>query len=456
MEAANSGNWRQAWACGRAMSQQSLGPKGRIFHALAEMTPDVDDWIQAMKQPGPKGGCDATEIWNGEQGDLGSFFRLNQLALVPTSAYVANEVETCSKPQLREEQAEELGAEDFRRMQAQLQHHSRGFAVPPWSIPRDFWRVLLCDAGADENYDAPNLKALVRRLCSLIRKTTAPPLEWCLSKGCAIPKYNNKTSTRAFRLLHLLDPLSKTWIAGIWGKHCFNLQHTSFGFIKGRRREEVGMLLRALQYRLGKNKCSLLLCSFDVANAFPSIDWNALDSKPLKSFNPADRALLSRRYRNALCLVTDSSLNAGVFRPLTDNRQGDGPAAQQFARAFEAIIKKWSKDLFTLSELSMLAARDPWSKIPVFLGSLLFADDLLKIIPVVLPVGALNRCLQLITTLRTELQQHKMDLNLDKLQLLASWVGPGSARNRRDFLDLLGSTDLAKICKSTLKHLGMQ
>lgn len=121
-------------------------------------------------------------------------------------------------------------------------------------------------------------------LLTLIRRQGVTPIYWLLSQACAIPKFNNKTGTDALRLLHMLDPLGKCWVSGIWRQQKFNLPSWAFGFVPKRAREEAAITLRALSHRLLHAGYGILWLLYDVKNAFPSVAWESISGRPLRDF----------------------------------------------------------------------------------------------------------------------------------------------------------------------------
>ena len=135
-------------------------------------------------------------------------------------------------PALSDAEAEEYGAKDFAGLMWQMNKHSRGFAVPPWAMPKAIWQIILKGSSGP-------FQELLHRLCVLIRKVGRAPLLWSLSLGAPVPKHNGKPGTLGFRLLHLLDPVSKCWAGGIWRASPFELGPTSFEAVADHQREEA-------------------------------------------------------------------------------------------------------------------------------------------------------------------------------------------------------------------------
>ncbi|CAE8593443.1 unnamed protein product, partial [Polarella glacialis] len=374
IQAAGKHCWRQLWSGVRRISQSLLGPLGRVYHQLPNYDPTLDDWLQAMQLPGPQGGCHSKTIWQGEADELTSFLRMGQLALGPTdNAVLQQTAQDYVVP--TDAEATTQGLQDFEDLKVQLQRRTNGFAVPFWSLPKDLWRALLsgpwCNPGADTQLPM-HFHELFRQLCVLIRKTGQMPLQWLLSYGCGIPKYNGKPGVLSYRLLHLLDPVSKAWNAALWRRKNFRLGHTAFGFIAGRRREEANMLVRIMIHRLSKAGFLVIAALFDIANAFPSLSWRYLEQHSYKHIPSSDLHFLIRRHRHSLTLLIDAAQQAGAFRAMTGTRQGDTSAAQEFAKAYDSAIRNWRRHRYTVLDRHCFVARDPWTKTPVCLNAVLF------------------------------------------------------------------------------------
>lgn len=95
-------------------------------------------------------------------------------------------------------------------------------------------------------------------------------------------------------------------------------------------------------------KLLLLFFLFDVANAFPSIRWESLEKRTLKDRAPSDQRILQLRHRRALCAIIDFLDQVAIFKLGSGNRQGDGPAAQQFAQAFLKLVQAWLKETYNI------------------------------------------------------------------------------------------------------------
>lgn len=141
-----------------------------------------------------------------------------------------------------------------------------------------------------------------------------------------------------------------------------------------------------------------------------------------------------------------------ILLPLSGTRQGDAPSAQIFAHAMTKLVQQWSRMNFNFS-VSFLVGRDFWSGCSVFLGSVLFADDLLRCCCILDPKTVLARCELFNQTLKQVLNNANMDLNMDKFQMLVCWVE--SIKNAKQKMLLRPRFfPFCKKIKPIVKHLG--
>ncbi|CAE8618244.1 unnamed protein product [Polarella glacialis] len=456
-QAADKHCWRQIWSGVRKISQSLLGPRGRVYHRVPSYFPTIEEWLQTMQLPGPTGGCHSKTIWQGDTDELNSFLKMGQMALSPTDKTV---LQTTALDYTAPTEADAIarGQQDYVDLKAQLARRTNGFAIPQWSIPKDFWRLLLngpwCSSELQQQQQPTHYQQLLQQLCILIRKTGWLPLQWLLSYGCGVPKYNDKPGALGYRLLHLLDPVSKAWDAALWRRRPFRLGQTAYGFIQGRRREEANMLVRIMAHRLSQAGYLVIAALFDVANAFPSLAWPYLEQHSYKAIPNSDLHFLLSRHRQSLTFLTDAQQHAGVFRAMTGTRQGDTSAAQEFAKTFYSAIRDWCKSRYTVLDRLRFVARDPWTRTPVCLNSVLFADDLLKLIAVPRGSSPAQQLDSTIESLQQALHSLKLDLNMGKLQLMAFKQGPRENRRWNAFQDAVKAKTYCKANTTQTKHLG--
>lgn len=169
-------------------------------------------------------------------------------------------------------------------------------------------------------------------------------MKWLVSVGIPIWKRNSKDRPAAFRVIHLLDVLSKAWFRAVWSHVEHKPAPMVFGAFAHHRREEVAIINRIMQFRWAKVGLTLLAALFDQANAFNSVTWQALEGRAMRDYTNSDKHFLQLRNRQSLCVMGDAINHAGVFAAGTGTRQGVTPAAQQFAHTFQTIVRKFDRE----------------------------------------------------------------------------------------------------------------
>ena len=103
------------------------------------------------------------------------------------------------------------------------------------------------------------------------------PNSWQDSEAVQIGKSNGRRGCQAIRLINVLCPVGKAFYRGIWSGATKEGRYFSHGFRKGRRREAAILITHATTWKLRRVKRPHAVVYRDVANAFPSIGWEALD-----------------------------------------------------------------------------------------------------------------------------------------------------------------------------------
>eukprot|EP00974_Lingulodinium_polyedra_P091804 8898048-Lingulodinium_polyedra.AAC.1 len=60
------------------------------------------------------------------------------------------------------------------------------------------------------------MRRMLATVCVAIRRALRLPTKWLASWLVPVDKKNEKSSCARFRLLHLLDPMSKAWAMARW------------------------------------------------------------------------------------------------------------------------------------------------------------------------------------------------------------------------------------------------
>ena len=135
-------------------------------------------------------------------------------------------------------------------------------------------------------------------------------------------------------------------------------------------------------------------------------------------------------------------------------RQGDSSAAQEFATAFDHSIREWLHSNYSLIDKTMFTTKDPWLGKPVCLNSVLFADDLLKMVVPLQENGPLDLLESVVHQLRIFLHTIKMDHNDDKLQALLTNTHNKNNRHWHSVHINKRKRPLMKSFCTKAKHLG--
>lgn len=187
-----------------------------------------------------------------------------------------------------------------------------------------------------------------------------------------------------------------------------------------------------MQYRWAKAGLSLLGCFYDQSNAFNSMEWKYLERTFLPKFSPSDRRYLQLRNRRSLCILGDALGRAIIYIAGTGTRQGDTPAAQEFAIAFHKLVRAFDHSEYNALESAYFALTCPITKTHTFLGSTTWADDLLK-----WKILTSNLCVEHEATRVSDvfsriLEPAGMALNPKQLSSLCRFLGPDPEKRRKN------------------------
>eukprot|EP00972_Heterocapsa_arctica_P078620 11594624-Heterocapsa_arctica.AAC.1 len=186
-------------------------------------------------------------------------------------------------------------------------------SVPVRACPRILWSIGL---GAGRFKGSPAFIKLLLTLCALIRRLQPVPVQWSEGQAATLPKNHGKPLS--IRLVHMFDDVGKASHSHLWhqGEHRYDSH--SFGLVPGRRR------------------ISSISIFYDVANAFPSLARDSLDTV-VNNYFPVRYwpFLLDRNHKNLLMLpiTADSWL---CVRPTVGDAPGDVSAPQKFITALDA------------------------------------------------------------------------------------------------------------------------
>ena len=124
-----TGRTDDCWRFARLLAARRLGPKSRRYGAFPETTPSLNEWSSFLQGPGPRGGCDASEVWRGNFDNLLYFWHATSVVGVHSEYAIS------------QEDALELAASGWIALRDNMCKVRKGTAVPPWSCPQELWAV---------------------------------------------------------------------------------------------------------------------------------------------------------------------------------------------------------------------------------------------------------------------------------------------------------------------------
>ncbi|CAE8588507.1 unnamed protein product [Polarella glacialis] len=274
---------KRVWRIARTIAGKHLGPKKRQYGIATGFIPPVADWTERLAQTGPQGGC-LLEATDEMEIDVPEFCLSHE--------DVQQQFNSFSQPSDVEEQETQRVVEAMRGTKSHRE-------VPRWSAPREAWLSALsceCDNNNNEgNGEDHPFRNVFSKCLSLIRTTSKQPSIWNISQTARIPKANNKSNCSGFRLIHLLDPVGKSWNKQLWQQSNSQHPHRSTGFIRHRTREQAIVQARCLQWKLHRARIPWVAVLFDVANAFPSPDHKYLDRVVQQRSDAANATVFSAK-----------------------------------------------------------------------------------------------------------------------------------------------------------------
>jgi hypothetical protein len=148
----------------------------------------------------------------------------------------------------------------------------------------------------------------------------------------------------------LLDALGKLFLAALWQRATPSAHRLSFGFLKGRRREEATAIMRATIDSLNARNIRWAAVLLDIANAFPSLVWDTADRGLERCARTRDTKLLCQRQHCTTLLVQGGDDQVCWSAPRCGTMQGDGPAAQIFGEVYDEGHEKVVSDFQSLRD----------------------------------------------------------------------------------------------------------
>ncbi|CAE8722639.1 unnamed protein product, partial [Polarella glacialis] len=307
---------RKVWLLARRLAATGVGPRLRQWGAPLTENPPADEWLSATERPGAEGGCLATLYHSVDR---------TPLDVEPSLADI------------------EVAQGDYNATLQYLSKSRNNKQVPMWSVPAEVWKVVMCSLKRMQwthNYFQP-FRQDVRRFLAQVRQFQAAPQLWHHSLAIKLPKHNKKQGIKSIRLVHALDPFGKAYFRALWDLGSHTTWPFAMGLARHRRREQAIMQQRILAWRLQQAKQSHALLLFDVANAFPSPNFEALDAVVTRQFNIQDQTIMQQRHREASTTILtheDIPLNLKIG---SGSLQGDGVAGFEFAEVYNPRVQRY-------------------------------------------------------------------------------------------------------------------
>jgi hypothetical protein len=279
------------------------------------------------------------------------------------------------------------------------------------------------------------------------------PVLWLLSQCIPLDKHNDKQSCAAFRLIHLLDPLSKDFVAISWNRSPFNYRQNAYGFIVKRRREEAVLVIRVLKWRLRQLKLGSLSCFWDLSNAFPSMAYDQIDDAVDRSAPQHEGWFLKQRYRRCIMIIRGPDGIITAMRALTGDRQGDVAAPLKFVITLDPHIDGFEKKVTSALNEIYMSYIEPCTGFSSTSSTVSFADDIARIGCCLTSSGANELKHQWNNALQEQLTPCQIAQNASKLQVLVEWSGKASKQKACSTHDLCQQTGQRWF--ENVKHLGL-
>ena len=249
-QAADSGDSHCAFRMARLLASSKLCSRGRMYGRLPSSVPELDSWATHVAGRGRDGGCQARILM--------------QATGLPSTRFLNNMYEQAfgqaySPAPPLEFAGQDLARLDLEGIRMELRRRRKSQAVPPWSLPTWIWSEILNPR--DKRFEGSNVTQNLFWILQLIRSSNTLPACWLTAQSIPIPRQSpGRVGPRAYRVISLLEPLSKCFAAQLW-RH--NRGHSSvdspwsFGLAVGRSREEAHFALQGTLHRLRKSQTGL-------------------------------------------------------------------------------------------------------------------------------------------------------------------------------------------------------
>jgi hypothetical protein len=322
LEAKRQRQWHAMWLLAKRLVSGRIGPRRRLYGQLPGSVVEIDEWIAQLQRDGPDGGCSARVLTRYRDAPSE-----DQLACVHSSLLEQAVRVPCDDDEEAAEGACALARGDLGNVGGWLAHRAKGRGIPAWSCPSPVWRLA---------FGATVLQKRMLDLLAAVRWTGRQPALWLASQLFPLAKHNGKAGPRGWRLIHLIDPISKAFA---WGcmEESVDVSPYSYGFVAGRSREDAAIQLQATLHRLRAKGVGFLAEFWDASNAFPSMSHDALDEVCRKRQHGE---LLRARHRRWLHYIQGPQGDVALLSPGSGNNQGDTTAPFLFRDAYDGPTDK--------------------------------------------------------------------------------------------------------------------
>ena len=190
----------------------------------------------------------------------------------------------------------------------------------------------------------------------------------------------------------------------------------------------------------------------NMANAFPSMGHDTLDTAMDTHAKHGEAGLLKFRYKHTLMEIPCRDGTTAYVHPHCGGLQGDSVMAPMFREAYDEKLEHWNDSREQTWAGKMLMANVPGTDDKLQVARTAYADDLAEtnIVANTRQVETVSRASN--SKLDGCLAEAQMGQNADKEELLINLQGPGSARAMQQIW--AGNIEVRGEVKQTAKYLG--
>ena len=410
-EAYLSRDLAQAWRSARVMTRKPFGPKRRRMDAAMATRPFLAQWGPFLAAAGPQGGCRAE-------------------LLADTPPFPLLHTECPSESCIRDARAD-LGK--FIR----YMRRGKGRKMPSdYDAPMEVWRLILegpsnptkKGVGFTLSETPPVHSGMLHLLFSITRSTRHVLVQFHRSRAWCIPKHNMKEGCKAVRLTHGLPVMSKAFYKAVHKSSMHDTPaHSKFGCVPGRRREEAVAIQQTTGARLSMAGISQFDCFHDVANAFPPLAFEGVES----TYSQSDfiSEAVGQHYRGAV-FTSDIRGSDHVVQPFSGVFPGGSIAIGMFARQYREPVRMWTQAVAlegtTLGTQSVVTGED------ISLSVTSFVDGVAAKLAASSSEELIHRSAQFTAFLDTQLGTIWVEQNVDKRVHSGIFHGTGARQSVRE------------------------